>query len=113
MTAPIAGEPQNTVRRVSGPRANRILGWRWNAFQFRRDPIGFMKQLYQEYGKFPSFVEFDEYKRGTVCIFSADNLQPLLTNTSLFYTQPISLDTDKDTPLGHLGNGLPVMNGEK
>ncbi len=35
------------IKNLSGPRPMPILGWRGNAVQFLRDPITFLRTIYQ------------------------------------------------------------------
>jgi cytochrome P450 len=81
--------------------------------KFMRDPHLYLYHQYKTYGALSGFVEMKDHSRGTVTTLSPEYNQFILSNVNLFYARPISMDLGKDTPLGRLGMGLPVMNGEK
>jgi cytochrome P450 len=101
------------ARIIPGPKPTPILNWRGNYLRFMRDPVRYLYHLRKDYGALCGFVEMADYSRASITTFSPEYNQRILSDTNLFHVRAVSMDLGKDTPLGHLGMGLPVMNGEK
>jgi cytochrome P450 len=102
-----------TPRIIPGPKPMPLVSWWGNYMQFMRDPIRFLYELNRDYGSLCGFVQANDYERATMVAFAPEYNQQILSDNVTFHTRPVSMDAGSDSPLGRLGFGLPVMNGEQ
>lgn len=102
-------------------------GWKSNALRFTLDPLPYMDDLLQNYGRVSALVKGGSEGimfpgqdcPGTVFCFGADLNRQILTRTDIFYSGPIIgpiYGTWQDDPrravLRRVGTGLFSLNGE-
>ena len=101
------------LRTIPGPRPMPVVSWWGNYLQFMRDPVLYLYQLNRDHGSLCGFVQAKDHERVTICAFAPEHNQLILSDNVTFHTRPVSMDAGSATPLGRLGFGLPVMNGEQ
>ena len=95
---------------VPGPSPIPLLGWRGNLFQFYRDPLAYMWQLYRTYGEIAGYVAG---RNGFVFAFGPTYNHQILSNPDLFHSYLVAIPFPPDSAAERLNSGLICMNGER
>jgi cytochrome P450 len=98
----------SAILRPPGPKSIPIFG-RWNALvKFFRDPILFLNNLHQQYGKIAAFTDNGS---NWFAVFGPEGSGELLTHPDLFHSGSFPETNLEDTALRRLGTGLLSMEG--
>src|ERR671925_1859948 len=98
---------------IPGPRPLPVLNWVGNAVIFMREPVLYMRQLYETYGPIVSLA------RGStrfVFAFAPEYNRLLLSDTTLFHTvdnSTMPVPVPENSANARLSSGLTTMNVPK
>jgi cytochrome P450 len=92
---------------VPGPRPVPLLGWHGNSFGFLRDPIGYMQQVYDQYGAIAGLARGASMR---VFAFAPEHNRLMLNDPDHFHTIFESITSER-LKRRRRGIGLLNMNG--
>jgi cytochrome P450 len=102
-----------TTPGIPGPSPIPLLGWMPELIRFSIDPLSTLINFRKKYG---DIVRLGYGKAPAVIVFDPDYNREVLRDPSVFYSYNLDfvpLPIPKDSPLSHVMNSMPFLNGEK
>ena len=102
-----------TIAQIPGPSLRPVLGWRGFIIDFARDPVGFLTQLHNEYGR---VAHMGQGKMSATFTFHPDYTRQILSNPHLFYSfglEDIPFPFSDIQALKSMTTAISLLNGEQ
>jgi cytochrome P450 len=100
---------EDSCTQIPGPSPARWLGSHGNLITFLRDPVGYLRRLYREYGEIAAVVKGT---RGMVFAFGPRFNQQILSNPAVFHCTSLMMPGPKDSAQRRLSDAVFSMNNE-
>ena len=94
---------------IPGPPPARLLGSQGNFIKFLRDPVGYMRALYNNYGDVAALVKGSH---GMIFAFGPQFNQQILSNPATFYCTSLMMPGPQNSAQRRLSDGVFSMNNE-
>ena len=100
---------EDSCTQIPGPLPTRWFGSQGNLIAFLRDPVGYLRRLYSEYGEIAAVVKGT---RGMIFAFGPQFNQQLLSNPAVFHCTSLMMPGPKDSAQRRLSDAVFSMNNE-